>query len=292
MIKDGCNVSITADLLEHFNLLDKLGKENDCKINVVIELDGSLRLTDNINLGVRRSSIRTLEELKNRLSFIRNMKNINLYGVMLYEAQIAGVADNLPHDMSKPIKRKMKEISIEKVKEFRSNCLEIIYDQGFNPEIVNGGGSGSIHTTVKEECITEVTVGSGFLCSHLFSYYNDLNLIPSIFYAIETVRKSDDNFITCMGGGFIASGSHGKEKQPEIFLPKGIIPTDIEGFGEVQTPFKILDKKLNISLGDPVILRHAKAGELAEHFNKYLLFKDNKIISEIETYRGLGFNFL
>jgi len=292
MIKKGCNISITADLLEHFNILEKLGRENNCKINVVIELDGSLRLTNSINLGVRRSSIRTLEELKNRLSFIRNMRNINLYGVMLYEAQIAGVADNLPNDITKPIKRKIKEISIEKVKEFRNNCLEIMYDQGFNPQIVNGGGSGSIYTTVKEECITEITVGSGFLCSHLFSYYSNLDLIPSIFYAIEIVRKSENNFVTCMGGGYIASGSYGKEKQPEVFLPKGIVPTDIEGFGEVQTPFKILDNKLNLNLGDPVVLRHAKAGELAEHFNKYLLFKNNEIFSEIETYRGLGCNFL
>ncbi|GIW22150.1 MAG: amino acid aldolase [Candidatus Sericytochromatia bacterium] len=292
MIKSGCNVSITADLLEHFNILNKLGKENNCVINVVLELDGSLKITNSVNLGVRRSSIQSISDLKNRLSFIRNMKNINLYGVMLYEAQIAGVADNLPNDITKHIKRKIKQISIEKVKDFRNDCLEVIYDQGFKPEIINGGGSGSVDTTIKEECITEITIGSGFLCSHLFSYYNNLELIPSIFYAIEIVRKSDENFVTCMGGGYIASGSYGKEKQPEIFLPKGITYTNIEGFGEVQTPFKILDKKLDLNLGDPIILRHAKAGELAEHFNKYLVFKDNKIISETETYRGLGLSFL
>lgn len=294
LTKKGCNISITADSLDHFNMLDKLGKEHDCKIKIVLELDGSLRaLGGKLNLGVRRSSVKTLEELKNRLSFIRNMKHIKLYGVMLYEAQVAGLADKLPFSkLQNPIKKRIKASSIPKIKEFRQKSMEIIYNEGFSPEIINGGGSGSIFSSIEDDSLSEVTVGSGFICSQLFSYYEDLDLQPSIFYAIETVRKPEKGYITCMGGGYVASGSHGLEKQPTLFLPKGIEATELEGFGEVQTPFKILDNKVKIDLGDPIILRHAKAGELAEHFNNYHFFKNDKVVSIEPTYRGFGLSFL
>ena len=292
--KSGCKISMVVDSVEHLQLVDDIAREYHTKLDIIIELDGSLKMFDSkVNLGVRRSSIKNLEDLKERLWFIQSKKNLNLKGVMLYEAQVAGLADQSPWNVfQNPFKSKIKEVSIPKVEEFRQKSLDLIRENGFNPEILNGGGSGSIKTSVQDKSINEVTIGSGFLCSHLFSYYKDLNLTPAIFFAVQIVRKSDPEYITCLGGGLIASGSIGKDRQPEIFLPKGIEPTDIEGFGEVQTPFKITDKKTKLSIGDPIILRHAKTGELAEHFNQYYMFRNNQIISSEHTYRGLGYNFL
>lgn len=292
--KSGCKISMVVDSVEHLQLVDDIAREYHTKLDIIIELDGSLKMFDSkVNLGVRRSSIKNLEDLKERLWFIQRKKNLNLKGVMLYEAQVAGLADQSPWNVfQNPFKSKIKEVSIPKVEEFRQKSLDLIRENGFNPEILNGGGSGSIKTSVQDKSINEVTIGSGFLCSHLFSYYKDLNLTPAIFFAVQIVRKSDPEYITCLGGGLIASGSIGKDRQPEIFLPKGIEPTDIEGFGEVQTPFKITDKKTKLSIGDPIILRHAKTGELAEHFNQYYMFRNNQIVSSEHTYRGLGYNFL
>jgi D-serine deaminase-like pyridoxal phosphate-dependent protein len=292
--KDGCKISMVVDSIDHLQLVDDIAKEYGIKLDIIIELDGSLKMFDNkVNLGVRRSSIKSLSDLKDRLWFIERKRNLNLKGIMLYEAQVAGLADNSPWNMfQNPFKKKIKEISIPKVEEFRLKALEIIKETGFNPEIINGGGSGSIYSSIKDNSINEIAIGSGFLCSHLFSYYNELNLTPAIFFAIQVVRKSDPDYITCLGGGLIASGSIGKDRQPEIFLPKGLEIVDIEGFGEVQTPFKINDKKIRINIGDPIILRHAKAGELAEHFNHYYLFRNNQIVDKQSTYRGLGYNFL
>jgi D-serine deaminase-like pyridoxal phosphate-dependent protein len=294
MTRVGCRVSLVVDSVEHLQLLDEAGRKNEVKLNIILELDGSLRLLDGkINLGVRRSSIRNTEDLKDRLWFIQRKKYLNLAGIMLYEAQVAGLADNGPwSSYQNPIKRKIKSISVPKVEEFRQQSLELIRQEGFNPEIINGGGTGSIFTSTKDSTLTEVTVGSGFLCSHLFSYYQGLDLTPAVFFAIQVVRQPDSDYITCQGGGFIASGSMGADRQPEVFLPLGIEATELEGFGEVQSPFKIVDKKTQISIGDPVILRHAKAGELAEHFNSYYLFRNNEIIGQESTYRGLGHNFL
>jgi D-serine deaminase-like pyridoxal phosphate-dependent protein len=65
----------------------------------------------------------------------------------------------------------------------------------------------------------------------------------------------------------------------------------MEGCGEVQTPLRVpIGVRLN--LGDPVLFRHAKAGELAEHFNTYLLIRNGHVVDEVPTYRGAGKCFL
>jgi hypothetical protein len=45
-------------------------------------------------------------------------------------------------------------------------------------------------------------------------------------------------------------------------------------------------------LGAPVLFRHAKAGELAEHFNEYLLVRGDRVVTHAKTYRGFSFCFL
>jgi D-serine deaminase-like pyridoxal phosphate-dependent protein len=38
-------------------------------------------------------------------------------------------------------------------------------------------------------------------------------------------------------------------------------------------------------------MRHAKAGELFEHFNTVFLISGGEIVDEVPTYRGEGFAF-
>jgi D-serine deaminase-like pyridoxal phosphate-dependent protein len=59
----------------------------------------------------------------------------------------------------------------------------------------------------------------------------------------------------------------------------------------VQTPLRI-GRGMELSLGDPVFFRHAKAGELAEHFTEYLLVRGDRIEGRAPTYRGLDQCFL
>jgi len=49
---------------------------------------------------------------------------------------------------------------------------------------------------------------------------------------------------------------------------------------------------VTLALGDPVFFRHAKAGELAEHFHEYLLVRGDAIEERAPTYRGMGRCFL
>jgi D-serine deaminase-like pyridoxal phosphate-dependent protein len=72
-------------------------------------------------------------------------------------------------------------------------------------------------------------------------------------------------------------------------LPAGIELLGTEGAGEVQTPIRSVTP---LQLGQPVFFRHAKAGELAEHFDEYLFVRGERIVARAKTYRGLGHSFL
>ena len=162
---------------------------------------------------------------------------------------------------------------------------------GFDLKIVNGGGTGSLESTIREDAITEVTVGSGFFNSHLFDNYTKFRHMPAAGFACAINRHPNKNIYTVSGGGYIASGSTEPLKLPLPFLPKGAKLLKNEGAGEVQTPILYKGAE-NLKIGDPVFFRHSKAGELCERFNSLHLIRDNKIQQLVPTYRGEGQCFL
>jgi D-serine deaminase-like pyridoxal phosphate-dependent protein len=164
---------------------------------------------------------------------------------------------------------------------------DFLKSEGVHPEIFNGGGTGSLKTTLNEPWLTEVTAGSGFLQSHLFDYYETNQNVPAFCFGLQVSRIPQSGIVTCKSGGFVASGDTGPDKWPVPFLPKGIKMIKNEGFGEVQTPVQI-PSTIEINLGDPLFFRPAKAGEIAERFTEYILIQNNKIIDKVCTYRGLG----
>ena len=109
---------------------------------------------------------------------------------------------------------------------------------------------------------------------------------------LSVVRVSDPGFVTCGGGGYIASGAAGADRLPMVHAPAGLAPVDLEGFGEVQTPLVLDGTGPTLAIGDPVVCRHAKGGELAERFSEVLLVRGGEIVDRAPTYRGLGGCFL
>jgi D-serine deaminase-like pyridoxal phosphate-dependent protein len=134
---------------------------------------------------------------------------------------------------------------------------------------------------------TEVTIGSGCLCPHLFDGYVGLPLEPAAFFALSVVRRSDPGFVTAFGGGIVASGSIGPDRLPKVHWPTNLEPLPLEGFGEVQTPFRVAAGEVP-AIGSPVVCRPAKAGEWLERFTEVLLVRDGAIVERAPTYRGLG----
>ena len=173
----------------------------------------------------------------------------------------------------------------------RAAIVAALTSRGLGPLIVNGGGTGSVDANAREPALTEIAVGSGFLASHLFDDYRGLSLRPAAFFALQVVRKPAPGIVTCHGGGLIASGAAGRDRLPLPALPEGLSLLDLEGAGEVQTPLHV-PRSVELRIGDPVFFRHAKAGELAEHVNEYILVRGDVIAGRVPTYRGLGKCFL
>ena len=287
------NITLMVDNPGQIDEIEKIWNEhkNDSlPAKVCVDVDMSWKPAG-MHLGVYRSSIRSLSDFKEVFRKIHGSGNLVFAGIMGYEAQIAGMGDKSPFSpLLNPVKKMIKNKSVKDVFAKREAIHKFLQSENVEPEIFNGGGTGSLKSTINESWLTEVTAGSGFLQSHLFDYYETNQNVPAFCFGLQVSRISQPGIATCKSGGFVASGDADPDKWPVPFLPKGIKMIKNEGFGEVQTPVQ-LAQNLDVKLGDPLFFRPAKAGEIAERFNEYILFRDNQIVEKVPTYRGLGFCF-
>jgi len=271
-------------------MINEVGKKLNVKMPVCVDID----LSDNypgLRFGVWRSGISNLHQLETFLGHLKQTDYVQLDGLMGYEAQVAGVGDNVVgNTLKNTVVRWLKQRSIKHLRKLREEAVELIASQGHQLRFVNGGGTGSLESTAPEPAVTEVTIGSGFYAPHLFDYYQNFELSPALFYAIPIVRKPTSDVYTCHGGGFIASGGIEQIKAPIVYLPQTGKLDKMEGAGEVQTPIRFGKLGTTLQIGDPIFLRHAKAGELCERFNK-IIFLENEGLLEVPTYRGDGQSF-
>lgn len=264
-------------------------------LQLILDIDASWRPGRGAHFGVRRSPLRTGAQAVALAQACADLPAVTLGGIMAYEAQVASLPDapggrlvDVPIDV---IKRTIKARSIPLVAARRREVVTALHAAGWQTPLVNGGGTGSMASTSADPTITEVTAGSGFPCPHLFDGFDRLPLKPALFFALGVVRSSDPDHVTCAGGGYIASGAPGSDRLPQVHAPTGLTPLPMEGFGEVQTPFHRGEATPPLHLGDPVICRHAKAGELAERFAHYALVRGDAVVERVPTYRGAGRTF-
>ena len=140
---------------------------------------------------------------------------------MGYEAQIAGVVDRYSRNPAyERVIAAVKRRSVEEVRERRAAAvagLRQIADLGF----VNGGGTGSIESTVADASVTEVTSGSGLFGGHLFDRYRTFRPAPAASFVLSVVRVPAPGVATAEGGGWIASGPIGPDRRPLPVWPAG-----------------------------------------------------------------------
>lgn len=288
-IKNGAQLTFMVDLPEHLVLLNQIAIELDTQISICFDIDMSIQFPG-IYFGVYRSSIKNTDDLKARLKVLDTCANLKVWGLMGYEAQVAGLADKTPgKSLFNGIIKFLKGVSLSKIAARRKAMADILRSYTGGEIQINGGGTGSIQTTILEDGITEITVGSGYFQSHIFDNFKNIQHLPAVGFALRVTRNPAPNIYTCQSGGFIASGPIEISKQPKFYYPNSIKPLKNEGFGEVQTPFEYRGSDLKI--GDIVLLRHAKAGELSEHFNNIYIFKNDTYQTTWKTYRGNGTSF-
>ncbi len=244
---------------------------------VCLDVDASLRIGP-LHLGVRRSPIRTPDEAA-RLAAAAQRGGFEVVGVMTYEAQIAGLPD------SNIAVRLVKKVSAAEIGKRRGEVVDAVRSVAGPLQIVNSGGTGSIEVSTGDAAVTEVTAGSGLYAPTLFDDYRAFSVQPSLFFALSVVRKPAPGIATLFGGGYIASGPAGASRVPKPVWPIGLQMLGTEGAGEVQTP---LTGAAHLRIGDRVWLRHAKAGELCERFDRVQMVDGEGVRTAVPTYRGEG----
>ncbi|HZS75751.1 MAG TPA: amino acid deaminase/aldolase [Ktedonobacteraceae bacterium] len=288
---NGKTITLMIDSIEHVAQLEKVAQRFDVRLPLCLDIDMALQVPG-LHFGTWRSPVKTPSSARRIIERILASKYVYLDGLMGYEAQIAGVGDNVPGQAAKnALIQQLKRRSVKEVAERRLALVELIRSYGISLRFVNGGGTGSLSSTSQEEVVTEITVGSGFYSPTLFDLYREFRYQSAAGYAIEIVRRAAPHIYTCLGGGYIASGSAGKEKLPQPYLPEGAKLDPLEGAGEVQTPIHY-HGPISLHLGDPIFMRHSKAGELCERFTHLLLVSNGAIVNKVPTYRGDGQCFI
>ncbi|WP_235560991.1 amino acid deaminase/aldolase [Bacillus sp. FJAT-28004] len=280
-----------VDSIQHVEHIEQLAAAIGVQAAVCLDIDMSANYPG-LHFGIWRSPVTSWAQARPIVERIMQLKWVRLDGVMGYEAQIAGVGDHVSGKWFKnAFIRQLKRRSVKEVAKRREEVLQGIHALGLELRFVNAGGTGSMDSSRLERGVTEITVGSGFYSPALFDHYAGFRYLPAAGYAVEVVRKPRSDMVTCLGGGYTASGAVGVDKAPQPYLPEGLILLPLEGAGEVQTPLRC-PSGLALELGDPIFFRHAKAGELCESFPKLFAISGKDIVDEYLTYRGEGECFL
>jgi D-serine deaminase-like pyridoxal phosphate-dependent protein len=290
-IARGRAITLMVDSAEHVAHLGRLAAEQGVTIPLCIDLDLSLDLPG-LRFGVYRSPLRRPAEAVALFEAIARHPGLRLDGLMGYEAQVAGVGDRMPGQgprnlVVRLLQRRSRRLAAAR----RSAAVAALRERGARLRFVNAGGTGSLESSAAEPAVSEVTAGSALYAPALFDHYRGFRHLPAAGFALEIVRRPRPDIYTCLGGGYVASGAAGLEKLPAPYLPAGAALLPLEGAGEVQTPLRYRGPE-RLGLGDPLLMRHAKAGELCEHFNALLLVAGGAVIDEVPTYRGEGQAFL
>jgi len=293
LTRHGKRITVIVDSLAHLTALSAAGSKVGVTLSACLEVDLAYRPLPGVHLGLRRSPVRTPAQAVELVRRAQGLSGVRLDGLMGYEGHIAGTNDAVPGKaLTNALLRAVKAASVRELTRRRGAVVRALREAGVELRLINGGGSGSLISTLQDPSVTEVTVGSGFFAPALFHHFAQVSYQPSAYFALQVVRKPAQDMIACAGGGYVASGPTGSEKAPLPVMPVGLRFLPLEGAGEVSTPLILPQDCPDLNLGDPVFFQHAKAGELCERFNELYLVQGGEIVDSVPTYRGEGMNFM
>lgn len=283
-------ITLMVDDVAHLDVVDSLRASQAVPVRVAIDVDAGLRVGGQ-HVGPKRSPLHDPADVVALAERIRQRRGFRLVGAMTYEGQVAGVQDDVPGRRARSaVVRRIKSLSLTQLALRRREVAQALRSAGVELELWNGGGTGSVETTVRDDVVTEVAAGSGLLAPTLFDHYQSFSARPAAFFGLPVTRRPSPQVATVHGGGLIASGPAGKDRSPTPWAPAGLHLTALEGAGEVQTPLTGHPAAL-LAIGDLVWFRHAKSGELFEHAASVQLLSGARFTEEVGTYRGHGLAF-
>ncbi|MEV0997657.1 amino acid deaminase/aldolase [Nonomuraea sp. NPDC050202] len=286
------HITVTVDSAAHLDYIEAAvaAVRPRAEIRLCLDLDAAY-VAFGRRAGALRSPVREPHEAADLAAEIAKRPGFRLVGLLAYEAQIAGVGDAPPSNAARArLIRLMQALSARELILRRGRVVNAVRRLA-DLEFVNGGGTGSVELTTREKAVTELAAGSGFFHPRLFDFYRRFTGRPAALFALPVVRRPGPGTVTVLGGGYLASGPAGPARAPQPYLPAGLRYAPEEGAGEVQTPL-LGQAAEDLRLGDRVWFRHAKAGELCEHFDALHLVDGDTVVEPVPTYRGEGRTFL
>jgi D-serine deaminase-like pyridoxal phosphate-dependent protein len=249
---------VMVDSAEHLDLIEEAATSFVAPIRIAIDIDLSWwPLGGIVKVGAKRSPVRTAQQAVALAQEIDQRERTKLVGIMGYEAQIAGVGDNVPgKSINNLIVRRMQAASARDVEERRAEIVTALSEIA-QLEFVDGGGTGSIDQTASEWAVTEIAAGSGFYAPVLSDHFRSFRPRPAAMFALPVARTSG-----------IGIGAEGAERA----LPQ--------------------TRSNPLRIGDRVYFRDLRAGELCERFDRLFLVTGTTIRDEVPTYRGEGKSFI
>lgn len=283
-------ITLMVDDPAHLDVVDSVRSSQAVPIRVAIDVDAGLWVGGQ-HVGPKRSPLHDASAVVALARAITARRGFRLVGVMTYEGQVAGVADDVPTQRAKSaVVRRLKALSLTQLEGRRAEIAAGLRDV-VDLEFWNAGGSGSVQDTAADPVVTEIAAGSGLLVPTLFDHYRSFEPRPASFFGLPVTRRPSATIATVHGGGLVASGAAGADRLPTPWAPAGLHLTGLEGAGEVQTPLTGKAAPL-LEIGDLVWFRHAKSGEPFEHTNAVQLLSgagaDARFVEEVLTYRGHG----
>ena len=286
-VRAGRSITLMVDGAAQVQRIAQVAQDEGVVQPLAIDLDMSSDFPG-LHFGVWRSPVDGPGAALALAAEIARHPSLRLDGLMGYESQIAGLMDDVPGAALKSaVIRLLKRRSIPQVNERRRATVAALATAGHALRFVNGGGTGSFESTRLDTSVTELAAGSGLYVPALFDHYRAFQARPAAGFAVAVTRSARPGIVTCAGGGYPASGSGGADRMPRPWLPEGCALVATEGAGEVQTPVR-LPAQVSLAPGDPLLFRHAKAGELCERFNELLLIEAGRVVDTVPTYRGDG----
>lgn len=282
-------ITLMIDSTDQLDFVHRTLGPSHAELRVCMELDVSWRPVPALHVGTRRSPVFTPRQAVELALQVEARGGFRLVGLMGYEGHIAGVGDAVGNPAKALTLRLMQRSSAAELNRRRDAAVRAVREVA-ELEFVNGGGTGSVESTIADPSVTEIGAGSGLIGPTLFDSYTRFRPQPAVLFALSVVRKPAPELATLFSGGFIASGQANPSRLPSPYLPDGLHLLGMEGAGEVQTPVAGPAAR-ELRVGDRVWLRHAKAGEPAERFDEYHVVLGDRIERTVPTYRGDSANF-
>ena len=252
-------------------------------VRVAIDVDASLRLGP-LHLGVRRSPVHTAAEAADLAQQIARRDSARLVGLMLYDAQIAGLPD------ASAAVRLVKRASEADLARRRAAVLTAVQPYA-ELEFVNGGGTGSLHLTSGDGRADRAGRGAPVCTARRCSTATapsrrsrPCSSPPRWSGGPRRATRPSTRAGTWPPGRPAGRGCRPRSGRGGLEL------IGSEAAGEVQTPAGRAGPG-RLQIGDRVCFRHAKAGEACERFDRIHLVRGGELVDTVPTYRGEGKNF-